>query len=38
MGGAAKQFVIVVVASVVAALITEFLLNNVRPLRRAIGS
>ena len=38
VGGVAKQFVLIVVASVAASLITEYLVNNVRPLRRAIGS
>ena len=38
VGGVAKQFALIVVATVVATLISEYLVNNVRPLRRAIGS
>jgi len=33
-----KQFALIVVASVAASLISEYLINNVRPVRRAVGS
>lgn len=33
-----KQFAVVVAASVVAALISEYLINNVRAIRRTVGS
>lgn len=38
MGGAVKDFLIIVAASVAASLIAQYLVNNVRPVRRAVGS
>jgi hypothetical protein len=37
MGGV-KQFVLVVVASVAATLLSTYLVNNVRQVRRIVGS
>jgi hypothetical protein len=34
----AKQFLLIVAASVAASLLSEYLINNVRPVRRAVGS
>lgn len=38
MSDAVKQFLIVVAASVAASLIAEYLVNNVRAVRRTVGS